>query len=758
MPVFAFLAALILALISAYVYYRQRGQWNAGLPWLYGLLVTTLVAAALFLVPGETTPGLGRSFGLILTLIGMLTALGMLIIGDSVHRLPRVRLRSAWLGANGVWAGLVVAGAFLAQTAGVGRMGWLESALTAPDVATILAVTGLIVSGTFLLIIGFYDFYRALMPEVANRALYWVATTAAALITIVLLASGLEALHFIGIVALPLVAAAAAYAHLHHRVLDVRSAALATAHHLVLIAITALIAFIGLILASHLGLEPSIEATLVLMVVALLVATVHIPARQLVEAALKWLAARRTVDPTNVTRQYSLLISQAVDLNALVGTATETLNRALRVRRSALLMISRTSEDSIELSQITDRKEANREPFKGPIPKASPTYQALAADHLPILQFDLEYSPGFQQITPEERSFWRALQMSAYAPILVENAFIGVLACGPKQDDAPFTPNDLQLLATLAQQTGVALRNSRLIADLRHLNDTMRTLNKGLESAKEELQKLDSVKTDFITIASHELRTPLAQIRGYTDIIEALNEQGILDQEQLKTMTANLRKATERTEELISAMLDVSQLDVNAMDLSFAQTTLESVIRLAVEPLTDVIRQRKLTLAARGLRGLPPVQADMQRLVQALRNVIVNAIKFTPDGGKIDIAATLQNADSTSGRDNILLSIRDTGVGIAKENLELIFQKFYRTYDPSLHSTGAYKFQGAGPGLGLTIAKGVISGHGGKIWAESAGYDERACPGTTFYIALPVSPPEDARRVLPFEEVQAASG
>jgi signal transduction histidine kinase len=390
--------------------------------------------------------------------------------------------------------------------------------------------------------------------------------------------------------------------------------------------------------------------------------------------------------------------------------------------------------------------------------ETSPLYRAFAVDRKPLLQFDMESSPEFRDLEPADRRFFRSLQMRAYAPIVVENAFVGILACGAKNNDMPFSQYDLDLLDTMAQQTGVALRNARLLVDLNHLNRSMRSLNLGLESAKDELEKLDSVKTDFITIASHELRTPLAQIRGYSDILDALNSEGMLDQEQITTMIGNLRKATERMEELISAMLDVSQLDVNAMDLRFAQTTLESVVRYAIEPLTDVIKQRRLSFEARGLRGLPHIQADMQRLVQAFRNIIVNAVKFTPDGGDIQITASVQPANDETESAQVLVAIQDTGVGIPPENLELVFKKFFRGYDPSLHSTGAYKFMGAGPGLGLTIAKGVIEGHGGKIWAESPGHDLQQCPGSTFFVLLPLNPPENARRVLPFaSETKAAS-
>src|SRR5207237_455051 len=140
-----------------------------------------------------------------------------------------------------------------------------------------------------------------------------------------------------------------------------------------------------------------------------------------------------------------------------------------------------------------------------------------------------------------------------------------------KNNDNPFYPQDLELLATIANQTGVALRNSRLVADLRKASDEMQTLNKDMASTKERVEQLDAVKTDFVTIASHELRTPLAQIRGYTDIIDALSDQQMLDPDQISGLTNNLRKATDRMERLIGDMLDVSQLGLDAMDLRFAQ-------------------------------------------------------------------------------------------------------------------------------------------------------------------------------------------
>jgi len=173
-------------------------------------------------------------------------------------------------------------------------------------------------------------------------------------------------------------------------------------------------------------------------------------------------------------------------------------------------------------------------------------------------------------------------------------------------------------------------------------------------------------------------------------------------------------------------------------------------MRMAIEPLTEAIRSRKLMLSARGLRDLPPIQGDMQRLVQAFRNVVLNAIKYTPDGGRIDISGRMQD-------DSVLVMIKDSGIGIDPAHHELIFEKFFRVQDPSLHSTGTTKFMGAGPGLGLTIARGVITAHGGRIWVESEGLDTEKLPGSCFYIQLPLNPPESSERAAPFDSVISLS-
>jgi signal transduction histidine kinase len=128
---------------------------------------------------------------------------------------------------------------------------------------------------------------------------------------------------------------------------------------------------------------------------------------------------------------------------------------------------------------------------------------------------------------------------------------------------------------------------------------------------------------------------------------------------------------------------------------------------------------------------------DEERLYQAFRNLISNAIKYTPDGGKVAV-------DGRKLPGFIEVTISDTGIGIDPEDHTLIFEKFGRLGNVSLHSSGKTKFKGGGPGLGLPITKGIVEAHGGSVWVESSGYNEVDCPGSVFHVLLPIrkTPPD----------------
>ncbi|MFW5692034.1 MAG: ATP-binding protein [Chloroflexota bacterium] len=722
-----------------------------GFNWLVAAVLASAAAVTTYLLPGDLTFVEITARGPLLTLLLIVTVscFGALMLREITPADSRFARTRDWLILCGVWLLATAATVILLDTPNVGTSGWLVDNFTNPDTSAILTIAGWFIVVLILSIVALYRFYVARLPEAANRALFWVIEASTLLLGWAMVASGTDAVAIPGMVLMLTAFVGAAYAIKSHRVFDIRSALLLAVRTLTFVLAGSVTVFAALYLVLRTDLTSDPEGLLAIGALALLAASLYVPLRQVTDWLFNQLTARGKPDTAQITREFSRIITEVMELDALVPATTGAINRLLRVRSSSIILLSETSEKSIGL--LVRSPNSPLDGLTGRMALDSPIYETLARERRPLTQFDIASAPRYQAAPLAERQFLNSLSMSAYAPITLDQAMIGILAVGPRLNDTAFYPRDLDLLLTLAQQIGVALRNTRLVDDLQHLNKSMRSLNQRLKATNEQLSQMDSIKSDFVTIASHELRTPLAQVRGYTDIMDALNEQGMLNQAQTTNLINSLRKATERMEELIAAMLDVSQLDVNAMDLRFNQTSIEAVMRMAIEPLTDAIKQRKLTLSARGLRGLPSIQADLQRLVQAFRNVIVNAIKFTPDGGRIEISATLQEAQDDGEIDRILIRITDTGVGIEPTNLEMIFKKFFRAYDPSLHSTGTYKFLGAGPGLGLTITRGVIEGHGGRIWAESTGHDLQRFPGATFHISLPVITPEGARRVMTFD-------
>lgn len=712
------------------------------------VILLALAASAAYLLPEDPfiTDTLGRGLLMVLLLIGTLAAFGTIVLRDM-----RVNRQREWWFICTAWAlGLLVVG-LASDTFYAVQPDWVLEGFRQPDFSILVMLVGWLVTGGILTGIALYQFYTAALPELANRHLFWALDTGLLLFASLMISSQSAIATSLGMAALWVALAGMVYARRSYQIFDVRGALVNAANMMMFIGIAAVIIFTLLYLVTTSNLTSEPDDLFIMALVSLLVAAVIIPIRQGIQYAMRFWDRQLRSDSTDATRHYSQVVSEAVELDVLLRRIMHTLSYVMQVTDSCLMLNNSTMrvKDSVELMVLRSSQDNERD--VGYLVIGSPLYVTFAADQRSVSQFDIEYAPRYQKTPEREREFFKRLGMRAYAPIIADNVFIGILACGPKRNDSAFFSRDLELLLVLAQQTGIALRNARLLDDLQHLNKSMQSLNRTLRTTNDQLERMDSVKSDFVTIASHELRTPLAQLRGYTDILEALNEQGILDPDQTRTLVGNLHKATERMEELISAMLDVSQLDVNAMDLRFNQVSLESVLRMAIEPLTDPIRMRKLTLTMRGTRGLPSLQADLQRLVQAFRNIIVNAIKFTPDGGRIEIEAELEADTSGEGKDYVVIKIMDSGVGIARQNLEMIFKKFFRAYDPSLHSTGNYKFMGAGPGLGLTIARGVIEGHGGKIWVESPGHSMEDYPGSTFFVRLPISTPETARRVLSFQ-------
>ena len=254
-----------------------------------------------------------------------------------------------------------------------------------------------------------------------------------------------------------------------------------------------------------------------------------------------------------------------------------------------------------------------------------------------------------------------------------------------------------------------------------------------LERANQILEQMDRTKVSFIHISAHELRTPLTLIQGYSYMLQQMAKKD----SNLEQIANGLMEGFERMEEVVNSMLDVSKIDSKTLDLSPEKANLSFVITKAKKPFESALKERKLKFNVEGLQDLPVIPADTELLYKVFYHVIMNAIKYTPDGGKITVKGKV--VEDSQGPPEVEISVSDTGIGIAKKNQEVVFEKFYQTGEVLMHSSGKTKFKGGGPGLGLAIARGIVEAHGGRIWLDSPGYDEKTNPGTTVYIRLPVN-------------------
>ncbi|HEC35555.1 MAG TPA: hybrid sensor histidine kinase/response regulator, partial [Anaerolineae bacterium] len=258
-----------------------------------------------------------------------------------------------------------------------------------------------------------------------------------------------------------------------------------------------------------------------------------------------------------------------------------------------------------------------------------------------------------------------------------------------------------------------------------------------LQQAHAELQHIDKIKTDFVILASHELRTPLTAIYGYIQILLSNPDiPGPADEVgSPRFVLQRMAEASKRLSQAVEDILNVSLIDADKLDLAMRPVFLEPIVHSVVRNITGAGPDRELEFEVEGLSDLPPVMGDSQRLYQALWNVLSNAAKYTPDGGTIRISGRIVEQAA-------YLNVQDTGIGIDPKDQERIFDRFYVLEDTALHRSSKTAFKGGGLGLGLTVARGLIEAHGGRIWVESEGRDEKRLPGSTFHILLP--PPQQA--------------
>ncbi len=441
-------------------------------------------------------------------------------------------------------------------------------------------------------------------------------------------------------------------------------------------------------------------------------------------------------DASRTLHAYSEQISNILDMQRLASVAVGLIIEAMDISRGFLFLvdpdITPNGEKNYRLRAV--RNKGERQIRIITLGSDHPVAKYLVVEGRPLLQYDLDLLPAFRSVSQPEREWFNHLEAEVYLPIFSKREWIGLFALGAKISGTRYTEEDLVTLSALSNQTAVALENARLVDNLVVVNTELRQAYRNLDKANRDLERLDQTKSDFISIASHELRTPLTTIIGYT---EMLLEDGSLPLPS-HSMLKNISKGTKRLHEIMDSMFDIAQIDSRTLQLHLTSVDTGDLIRNVVNGSEKSLKEREQTLTL-DIPNLPMVKADPNLLLKLFQHLLTNAIKFTPNSGKINIEArqiSPSMADMPNGGLEIVVS--DTGVGVDPDSREIIFSKFYQPGELLKHSTSKSRFKGSGAGLGLALSKGIVEAHGGRIWVESPGYDEEKFPGSQFHIMLPL--------------------
>lgn len=279
------------------------------------------------------------------------------------------------------------------------------------------------------------------------------------------------------------------------------------------------------------------------------------------------------------------------------------------------------------------------------------------------------------------------------SPLLVRGTHaIGAIQCLNKVGNALFQEEDLEFLDQCAHQVSLAIHNSMLFEKL--------------ERENKKLQRLDERKTEMLSVIGHEIKTPLTIIQGSAEVIAM---QG---QASAESLCKSLMKGVSRLTDLAVEIRNVSFVTDRKLTVDMQPCSISELCSDLLEKFKTPLETRKLAFELVNTNPEQKVICDEGLIFLTLKNLISNAIRFTPDGGRITLSIS-------SSKGLVEFSLKDSGIGIAETEIPLIFEKFYEVGSAAHHSSGTYEFRSAGLGLGLASAKAILEAHGSVLRVES---------------------------------------
>lgn len=421
-------------------------------------------------------------------------------------------------------------------------------------------------------------------------------------------------------------------------------------------------------------------------------------------------------DSSDVVAEVSDRLRSLLDIKTIYNFIAGTLISVFHVKTLGILTYDEKTGEYV-LQYNSGLNTGGQKRFK----EDKNLQKAYADKHDPIVVEELKKTSYDKY--KEILDLLTALGVEALVPLDVKDKIIGLIVLGPKESGDMYNDEDLQVLKVIGAQSAVTMENALLYEETRKfgikLQKEVQMATTELRVANEQLKKLDEAKSDFISIASHQLRTPLTAIKGYVSMILE-GDFGKITAEEKESLE-KVFDSTERLIRLVEDLLNISRIESGRLQFSFTEVRLEEMVDSVMEELANNAKKKGLKLLYnKPQKALPKVKIDEEKARQVVMNLIDNAIKYTKKGS---VSVSVSQADK-----NIEFCVADTGMGIKKDDLPHLFQKFSR-------GTGISLIHTEGTGLGLYVARMMMEAHGGRIWAESEGEGR----GSKFCFSLPIN-------------------
>lgn len=432
---------------------------------------------------------------------------------------------------------------------------------------------------------------------------------------------------------------------------------------------------------------------------------------------------KRKIGQLTLLHQTGMIVSSTLDQEELINSALQAIKYNLNFDRVMLSFYNseRQLTGDARLIGVPDEVAAFASSLITLVDDASTIEGQLFLEGKPILVKDIRsvwdrMHPFLQQLAAVTQA-----KSIISVPLKIKNRIIGALTVDRLQDNA-LNEEDLDVMVTVANELAVALDHAWAYRKVEQLNadleEKVRVRTAELESANEQLKELNQVKSTFVSVVSHELRTPMTAIRVYVEnMLDGLT--GSLNNDQSRYLDRILFNV-DRLTRLSTDLLDLSKIESGKVELRREPLQLQTLIYEIAEAFHYILDEKSITLDTSHADDAVTINADRDKLVQVFTNLLSNALKFTPVGGRIRILTHVE----TEGY--LCIRVTDTGCGIGPDELPKVFEKFFRGESTPSGIKGA--------GLGLAIVKNLVELHGGAVGVEST-----VGQGSTFYFTVPTS-------------------